>query len=124
MIKRSNITTQAPLRLIALMVISFLFVQFASVAHTHEAGHEGPEEHQLCSICLIAIDPDDFLDVEVSDNLDDGLSDLSANNTLIPQTCFLPEAFSSDLPQFLHTENDSTQKIEPYLASRAPPVPH
>ena len=97
MTKRPNIRTRTPLRLIVLMVISFVIVQFASAAHTHEAGHEAPEEHQHCSVCLIATEPDDMPVIESNDRLDDNAEDLFEDSPLISKSCIFSETLSSNV---------------------------
>lgn len=103
------------------MVISFLIVQFASAAHTHEAGHEAPEEHQHCSVCLIATEPDDMPVIESNDRLDDNAEDLFEDSPLISKSCIFSETLSSNVLLYVSREYGTLQKALPYLASRAPP---
>jgi len=122
MTARLNITSLAALRLVLLVVISFLCMQFTSVGHAHEADHEAPDDHHICSVCLIAAEADDMPDTDSDDrnnkNSADGFED-NALRTHAPISC---ETLSSYLFQPDPRGYTRLGKVLPYLASRAPPA--
>jgi len=114
-----NITSHAALRHVLLVVISFLCVQFASVGHAHEADHDAPEDHRICSVCLVASEPDDEVDREA----DKGDDNSSGQDRLLHTDAHSVHIIVSS--QDLRPEQNGCVRLDktlPYLASRAPPV--
>lgn len=115
-----RVTDRLKLKRLLFIVAAFLFAQFTSFAHIHEAhAHEDIDpDHEICFVCLTATESEDDSNVDKGDgekpNLD--LAGLGAADKF---------GLISHCPQDtlrLHTAVKLRQRAHPYLCSRAPPI--